>query len=421
MPTGTICSKCGAPLDATARNGFCSRCLFEQLAAGPPGLDSVLTQAGPTSRDADSLGENPPGRISCTGRRLEDYELLEELGRGGMGIVYRTRQLSVRRPIALKLLLSGALASPEFIKRLRLEATSAGSLQHPNIVAIREVGIHQDQHYLAMDYVAGPNLAALAANQPLPVQRAAGLVKTLAEAIGYAHERGILHRDLKPSNILIDEQGEPKITDFGLAKRLVVPPLGGGGDAEPSKAGTTSGGDPTFDDVASLTHTGQVLGSPNYMPPEQAGAKRGGVGRWSDVYSLGAILYHLLTGRPPFVGETLTATLHQVLETEAASLRLLNPRVPVDLETICLKCLEKEPEGRYGTAQELADELGRFVKGEPILARPISRAQRVGRVVLAQFARGRSDGCDFSVGSDRCHWVAHRGLPHRSRTPACAS
>ena len=184
-------------------------------------------------------------------------------------------------------------------------------------------------------------------------KRAVGYVKTIAEAIHYAHERGILHRDLKPSNVLIDASDQPRVTDFGLARRLE-------GDSE-------------------LTVTGQVLGSPNYMPPEQAVGRRGKVSRRSDVYSLGAMLYHLLTGRPPFVGEALTDTLEQVLNTEPVSPRLLNPSVPRDLETICLKCLEKEPDKRYATAQALADELGRFLNHEPVHALPVSRAERIWR------------------------------------------
>src|SRR5262249_54587802 len=277
----------------------------------------------------------------------------EQVARGGMGIVYRARQISLDRIVALKMLLFGPLASPEFVKRFRAEASAAASLQHPNIVAIHEVGVHQGQQYFAMDYVEGQSLAKLLANGPLPATRAAHYLKTIAEAIHYAHERGILHRDLKPSNVLIDPNDQPRVTDFGLARRIE-------GDSE-------------------LTMTGQVLGSPNYMPPEQAAGKRGKLSRRSDVYSLGAMLYHLLTGRPPFVGEALTDTLEQVLNSEPVGPRLLNPAVPRDLQTICLKCLEKESGKRYATAQDLSFELGRFLNDEPIQARPISRAERVWR------------------------------------------
>ena len=196
-------------------------------------------------------------------------------------------------------------------------------------------------------------MSALIRGNPLPARRAAGYVKTIAEAIHYAHERGILHRDLKPSNVLIDANDQPRVTDFGLAKRLE-------GDSE-------------------LTVTGQVLGSPNYMPPEQATGKRGTLSRRSDVYALGAILYHALTGRPPFVGEGLAETVQQVLNVEPVSPRVLNPSVPADLETVCLKCLEKEPGKRYATAQMLAEELGRFLEGKPVLARPVGAAGKAWR------------------------------------------
>jgi hypothetical protein len=210
-----------------------------------------------------------------------------------------------------------------------------------------------------MDYVAGPSLAGLVGHQPLPARRAAGYLKTIAEAIHYAHERGILHRDLKPSNVLIDANDQPRVTDFGLARRL-----------EDSQLSTLN---------PQLTLTGQVLGSPNYIPPEQALGKRGKVSRQSDVYALGAMLYHLLTGRPPFQGETLTDTLQQVLNTEPLAPRWLNPSVPQDLETVCLKCLEKEPTRRYATAQALADELDRFLNAQPVFARPIGPTGKVWR------------------------------------------
>jgi WD40 repeat protein/serine/threonine protein kinase/ribosomal protein S27AE len=370
------CGKCGAPLARESRRGFCGRCYFAEMLAMSADPTSKVTA---TEGIDESLLENGnPGAANQAARRIGDYELHEELGRGGMGIVYRARQLSIRREVAVKLLHFGPMAGDETVKRLRMEATAAGCLRHPNIVAIHEVGIHQDQHYLVMDYVAGPNLANLAAHQPWPSARAARLVQTVAEAIQHAHDQGILHRDLKPSNILMEADGQPRITDFGLAKRLTTEQRSLVTDHSAATAGSEQS--PVISDSYSdLTVTGQVLGSPNYMPPEQASAGRGKAGRYSDVYSLGAVLYHLLTGRPPFLGETITATLHQVLEAEAASPRLLNPLVPVDLETICLKCLEKEPARRYATARELAEELGRFLKSEPILARPINRPQRFWR------------------------------------------
>ncbi|MEK7676244.1 MAG: protein kinase [Verrucomicrobiota bacterium] len=339
-----VCPECNGELPEGAKEGLCPQCLMVQ------GLKIVSALAPP--------GPGPPrGDLP---RNFGDYELLEEIARGGMGIVYRARQRSLDRIVAVKTLLLSAHASPESVKRLRAEASAAASLRHPNIVAIHEVGMHQDEHYLVMDYVAGPSLAKFIKGKPLPVRHAAGHLKTIAEAIHYAHERGILHRDLKPSNVLIGSNDEPLVTDFGLAKRF-------GSDSQLS----------TQD--SQLTVTGQVVGSPGYMPPEQAAGPRGKVGRGSDVYSLGAMLYHLLTDRPPFVGETLNETLDQVFNREPLSPRLLNPAVPRDLETICLKCLEKEPEKRYATAQEFADELGRFLRGEPIHARPVSAPEKLWR------------------------------------------
>jgi eukaryotic-like serine/threonine-protein kinase len=228
-----------------------------------------------------------------------------------------------------------------------------GAQRIPNIVGIHEVGLDQGQHFLVMEYVDGPTLAELARDGPLPARRAARYVRQIAEAVHFAHERNILHRDLKPSNVLIDENDQPRVTDFGLAKRL------------------ESGAD--------LTLSGQVLGSPGYLPPEQASGQRGRIGRRSDVYAWGAILYHLLVGRPPFVASEVVDTLRQVLNDEPVAPRLLNPKTPVDLETICLRCLEKEPARRYPTAHALAEELGRFLRDEPILSRPVGRIEKVWR------------------------------------------
>jgi WD40 repeat protein/serine/threonine protein kinase len=373
MSNQTICRKCGAPLGVDARQGFCPKCLFAQATADDfddASVSQLDASKAPAAEGSSSADQSAASTMEQQfPRAFANYELLEEIARGGMGIVYRARHVSLERIVAVKMLLFGPLASPDFVKRFRAEASAAASLQHANIVAIHDVGVHQGQQYFAMDYVEGQSLARLLANGPLPATRAARYLKTTAEAIHYAHERGILHRDLKPSNVLIDANDQPRVTDFGLARRLE-------GDSE-------------------LTMSGQVLGSPNYMPPEQAAGKRGKVSRRSDVYSLGAMLYHLLTGRPPFVGEALTDTLQQVLNSEPVSPRLLNPSVPRDLETICLKCLEKEPSRRYQTAQELADELGRFLNNEPTLAHPVSRAERVWRwcrrkPALASFATATS-------------------------------
>ena len=286
-------------------------------------------------------------------RRFGDYELLEEIARGGMGVVYRARQISPDRIVALKMILAGNLASEAEVERFQREAEAAAGLQHPNIIAIHEVGRHEGQHYFTMDFVAGKNLAQWIRETPLPIRQAAECLQTLALAIDYAHQRKTVHRDLKPSNILIDESGQPRITDFGLAKRVRADP--------------------------DLTGSGQVLGTPGYMPPEQATGRLAEIGPASDIYALGAILYEVLAGRPPFCADGAADVLLQVLHVEPASPRLLNPQIPVDLETVCLKCLEKAPSARYLTAAALADDLGRFLRGEPIRARPAGWLRRGGK------------------------------------------
>src|SRR5512142_3199626 len=340
------CRVCGGLLTSSQDGGLCPGCALENALGVQP---ASATVALASTTDASNGISTAPAHLG----RLGDYELLEEIARGGMGVVYKARQVSLDRLVAVKMLLFGPLASPEDVQRFRTEATAAGSLHHPNIVSIHEVGIHQGQHYLAMDFVNGPPLSRLVTDQPLPARRAANYVKSVAEAIQYAHEHGVLHRDLKPSNVLIDENDQPRVTDFGLAKLLEK-------DSE-------------------LTLSGQVLGSPSYMAPEQAAAHRGLVGKRSDVYSLGAILYHLLTGRAPFVAPTVAETLQQVQTTDPVSPTILNPHLPRDLKTICLKCLEKEPSRRYASARELADELGRWLRTEPILARPVSQPEKVWR------------------------------------------
>ncbi len=326
------CGKCGGALSGYAPEGLCAACLLESALENPA---------------AETREPSEPASLLA----FDDYELLEEIARGGMGVVYRARQVSLDRPVAIKMILGGHLANAAETQRFRAEAETAAQLQHPNIVAIHEVGEHAGQPFFSMDLIEGRNLAQLVRDEPLPSRKAATYLKTIAEAVHYAHSRGVLHRDLKPSNILIDENDQPRITDFGLAKRLTS---------------TQDSGLKTQD----LTQTGQVLGSPSFIPPEQAAGKHRDLTPASDVYSLGAILCHCLTGRPPFVAETLAQTLRMVAEQEPVSPRLLNASVPCDLETICLKCLEKDPRRRYATAQELADELDRFLRNEPIHARP---------------------------------------------------
>jgi len=345
------CARCGAKLRPHQAEGLCTRCLLESGLEVALDRPSRVSNSSPTAVPASDSGHFSPSPEAV--RYFGDYELLEEIARGGMGVVYRARQTSLERIVALKMILAGQFASKQIIQRFRGEVTAAALLQHPNIVAIHDVGIHDGQHYFSMDYVDGQNLSQLVGTRPLPPAKAARYIKLVADAIHYAHQQGILHRDLKPSNVLVDASDQPRITDFGLAKRL--------------------------DGDSSITMTGQMLGSPNYMPPEQASAQRGKVGRHSDVYGLGAILYHLLTARPPFQAESFESVINQVLNTEPVSPRLLNSSVPPDLETICVKCLQKEPSARYQSAQELAEELGRFLRHEPIHARPITRAERAWR------------------------------------------
>jgi WD40 repeat protein len=276
-----------------------------------------------------------------------------------MGVVYKARQTSLNRLVAIKMLLAGPFASPEFLARFRAEAETAARLRHPNIVSILEVGQHEGLPYFSMEYVEGPNLAQLVHDGPLEPKRAAACVHTLAEAVQYAHDLGVLHRDLKPSNVLVDMFGQPRITDFGLAKQL-----------SGSEASVLT---------RQLTLTGQMLGSPAFMAPEQAASDTGRIGRACDIYSLGAVLYWLLTCRPPHMGSTLGETIRSVQEDEPVPPRRLNRAVPLDLETICLKCLEKEPSRRYPTAKKLADDLGRFLADEPVYARPVSRTEKVWR------------------------------------------
>ena len=316
------CAKCGAALLAT---GHCPACM-------------VLL----------SLGGDDDAEHSA--RTLGGCELHEEIGRGGMGVVYRARQTALGRDVALKMLLAGEFASPDFRRRFRQEAEIAARLRHPGVVAIHEIGEDDGQLFYTMELVTGRSLADLARGVPLPARDAAALVRSVADAVHYAHGEGVLHRDLKPANILVDSFGQPRVADFGLARA---------------------------DYSDSNTLTAQVLGSPPYLAPEIAAGGAASVA--SDVYALGAVLYHLLTGRAPFHGENVAQILAQVREGRIIPPRRLNPAVPRDLETICLCCLALEPARRYAAARGVAEDLARFLAGEPIHAKPpgiVGRAAR---------------------------------------------
>jgi tRNA A-37 threonylcarbamoyl transferase component Bud32 len=350
MAPERLCPQCEKPLAIDSPQGLCPECLLKAAISSQFASESAHESAVTGLFDSSPTTRIPPD----AGNRLKyfgDYELLEEIARGGMGVVWKARQSNLNREVALKMIRAGALASPDEISRFLREAEAAANLQHPNIVAIHEVGEHDGQHYFSMDLVDGRDLATLITEGPLSPQRAARYVKIIAEAIHFAHQRGTLHRDLKPQNVLIDAADQPRITDFGLAKIMK--------------------------DDSQLTQSGVIMGSPSYMPPEQAASRHGDIGPASDVYSLGAMLYELLTGRPPFRGATAMATLREVLESEPTAPRRLKADIPPDLETICLKCLEKSPTARYPTARALAEELDRFLKGEPIQARPASAVRKV--------------------------------------------
>jgi serine/threonine protein kinase len=317
------------------------------------------------------------GGVALAGQpEVPGYEILEELGRGGMGVVYKARQVGLNRLVALKMILAAEHAGPQELARFRTEAEAVARLQHPHIVHIYEVGNQGGRPFFSLEFVEGGSLARHLDGTPQQPRHAAQLIRTLADAIHVAHQRGIVHRDLKPGNVLLTADGFPKITDFGLAKRLVVDEQAAAAGSPPERAPGT----PLQPALGTLTQSGAIIGTPSYMAPEQAGAKKT-IGPAADVYALGAILYELLTGRPPFKAETSLDTLLQVMEREPAPVRLLNPKVDRDLETICLKCLEKDTRHRYASAKALADDLGRYLNGEAINARSFNMLDRLTRLL----------------------------------------
>jgi hypothetical protein len=319
---------------------------------GETPLPLTLSKAGNLDPNI-TLGESRSGVESETLPSFGDFELLQEIARGGMGVVYRTRQISLGRIVALKMILTGRLASAADVQRFRNEAEAAALMDHPGIVPIYDVGEHRGQPWFSMKLIEGGSLAERMPRFAGDPRAAARFMTAAARAVQYAHARGVLHRDLKPANILIDENDQPLVTDFGLAKRVE-------GDA-------------------GLTQSGAIVGTPSYMAPEQALGKRGGLTTAADVYSLGAILYEMLTGRPPFQADNPLETLLQLRERSPLPPRSLNPKIDRDLEMICLKCLEKEPSRRYASAAALAEDLQRLLDGAPVAVRPVGIVERCRR------------------------------------------
>jgi eukaryotic-like serine/threonine-protein kinase len=351
-----VCRKCGAKIFADAPEGLCTACLFEtelNLLAN----ESVAGVVDPGRHEGvQAPYKKKPPRSANKFADFGDYELLEVIGRGGQGVVYRARQKSLNRTVALKIIALGHWASDAHLKRFRREAEAAASLDHSGIVPIYEVGERDGSCYFSMKLVEGGQLDEVVAREPMPIRSAFELVIKVARTVYFAHEHGILHRDIKPGNILLDRNCEPHLTDFGLA-RLV-------------------------ESESTVTRTLEVLGTPSYMAPEQAIGNNSALAAGTDVYGLGAVLYQLLTAHPPFAGGTTYETIKLLLDTEPRQPRLWNPKIDRDLSTICLKCLEKDPKRRYSSALALAEDLERWLKHEPILAR------RTGIL-----SRGRN-GCD---------------------------
>ena len=338
---------------ACGGNEFLRRKIEELLSSDEQASD--FFESPPRTLAAKVVESEAAQPESPIGRTIGNYEVIELLGRGGQGVVYRARQKGLNRTVALKVIGLGQWATEAHLKRFRLEAAAAASLDHPCIVPIYEVGERDGSCYFSMKFLEGGQLDEVIRRTPMPMRQAAELMAKVARTVHYAHEHGILHRDIKPGNILLDAKGEPHLTDFGLARLL--------------------------ESESPVTRTLEVLGTPSYMAPEQAAGNNPATRLTSatDVYGLGAVLYQLLTGHPPFAGGTTYETIKLVLETEPRQPRLWNPKIDRDLSTICLKCLEKEPAKRYASAQLLAEDIERFLRNEPIRSRRSSRLEHVWR------------------------------------------
>ena len=330
-----FCRRCGAAIPPDSPQHSCGACLLE---TGLGLLDEAEREEGGSASPPKTMRTRSENAFHHSPMLMDfgDYELLEQIGRGGQGVVFRARQKSLNRTVALKIIGLGQWATKAHLKRFRLEAEAAARLEHPGIVPIHEVGERDGSCYFSMKFVEGGQLDEVARREPMPIRQAVELIAKVARTVHYAHEHGILHRDIKPGNILLDAKGEPHLTDFGLA-RLV-------------------------ESESSVTHTLDVLGTPSYMAPEQAVGNNAQVTGATDVYGLGAVLYQLLTGQPPFAGGTTYETIKLLLDTEPRQPRLLNPKIDRDLSTICLKCLEKDPKRRYSSALALAEDLGTLAK-----------------------------------------------------------
>ena len=358
------CTTCGTEMPPDAPAGVCPKCLLgagidasgDDSRVAPTMISDLAVEEEKSNKSIEfpnrssTIDAQSAPEVGTVIRYFGEYELIDELARGGMGVVFKARQTRLNRIVALKMILAGQFASQVDVARFYAEAEAAAQLDHPGIVPIIEVGQHDGHHFYSMAMVDGESLAHRLRKGALHSREAAGLARSVALAVQHAHENGVIHRDLKPANILIDANGQPRVTDFGLAKQVR-------GESD-------------------LTATGQILGTPSYMSPEQANGNVSNVREASDVYSLGAILYEMLTGRPPFSAARPLDAVQSVINDEPRSPRIFNDKLSQDLELVCMKCLQKRPSDRYASAQELVDDLGRFLNREPVRARPLPTLTR---------------------------------------------